>query len=449
MTATALSAALTANTEHVACFGRDGVQHRWPQLVAAASRVCVNVRETAEQRWALNLDDSFEFAAALLGCWAAGKTPVLAPSALLASADQDIAIDGVIQAADAPPTARKQIVWQHLTDTRERITSIAATAQLVLYTSGTTGNPKEVRRCVRNIEAELAVLESLWGAGIGASRVYATVAHRHVYGLLFRVLWPLLARRPLATFDLQYPEQLVDGGGTGQVLVASPALLKRIGHLPAESARWRAVFSSGGLLPEDAAADTMRVLGAAAIEVLGSTETSGVAWRQQSAPGATSWRALPSVAIRVARDEHLEVRSPFSGEPDWLHMGDRVQLADDGAFALLGRGDHVVKIEDKRISLAQIERFLMDSPWIADAAAVALHDAARQYVGVVLKLSDSGTSELARHGRSAFNEHLKESLRARIEAVALPRKFRYLEQIPVDAQGKRQRAVLEDLFGPQ
>ena len=62
-------------------------------------------------------------------------------------------------------------------------------------------------------------------------------------------------------------------------------------------------------------------------------------------------------------------------------MGDRVRFAGDGCFELLGRGDHLAKIEDKRVSLAEIERYLLETPWITDAACVALEDGRRQYVG--------------------------------------------------------------------
>jgi acyl-coenzyme A synthetase/AMP-(fatty) acid ligase len=448
VTTSALSAALGADTSHVACFGRDGQQYRWLDLVAAASRVSAAVDQAAGQRWAVNLDGTFEFAAALLGCWAAGKTPVLAPRPLLEN-DDSLSIDGVIQSAESATKARTRIIWEHLADTRQRIREIAPTSELVLYTSGSTGTPKEVCRSVRNVEAELAVLESLWGERIGSCSVYSTVSHRHVYGMLFRVLWPLLNRRPLATFDLEYPEQLIGGSRMGHVLISSPALLKRIGHLADCAGGWRAVFSSGGLLPSDAAADAMRVLGACPVEVLGSTETSGVAWRQQLSRDATSWKAMPTVEIRAGADELLEVCSPFTGQSGWLQMGDMIRMADDGSFDLLGRGDHLAKIEDKRVSLAEIEHYLLQSPWVQDAAAVGLDDGARQYVGVVLQLSDAGASELQRCGRRAFNELLKRSLRTKIEPIALPRKFRYLDEIPVDPQGKRQQTKLRELFQPQ
>ena len=439
---TALAAALVADTDHVACFDRDGTEQRWSGLVSTASRVHERLAHSAASRWVLNLDRPSEFAAAMLGCWAAGKTPVLAPPTLLAGVPA-IEFDGVIEPTASLTMARERIAWEQLPETKRRSEEIAPSAELVLYTSGSTGVPKEVRRAAHNVEAELAVLESLWGGPLGRARFFTTVSHRHVYGMLFSVLWPLLNRRPFANFVLEYPEQLIDGCGNAQALVSSPALLKRIGHLPSGSASWQAVFSSGGLLPPSAATDTERVLGACPIEVLGSTETSGVAWRSRRSAHTPCFTAMPRVETRAGVDDFLEARSPFSGEPSWLTMGDRVRFAGDGCFELLGRGDHLAKIEDKRVSLAEIERFLLETPWVTDAACVALENERRQYVGAVLQLSAQGAAELAGVGRRSFNERLKAVLRPRIDGVAMPRKFRYVEAIPVDTQGKRQPAMID------
>lgn len=442
----ALTASAVADTDHVACFNRAGDERGWQDLLAAAARVAERVGHSRGRRWALNLEDTFEFTAALLGCWAARKTPVVAPAPMLEGHAASLSFDGVIESAETATPARERIVWEKLELTSARIAEIASTAELVLYTSGSTGTPKEISRQVHNLEAELAVLESLWGATLAGARVFTTVSHRHVYGLLFSVLWPLLNRRPFATFRLEFPEQLVDGRGSGQALVSSPALLKRIGHLGAGPRAWRAVFSSGGLLPSDAAADATRVLGVCPTEVLGSTETSGVAWRRQLEPDATAFTTLPRVETRASTDDCLEARSPFSGQPSWLRMGDQVRFAGGGRFELLGRGDHLAKIEDKRVSLAEIERYLLESPWIKDVAAVALDDGTRQYVGIVARLTADGAAALTSRGRRSFSDALKATLKSRIERVAVPRKFRYVEAIPVDAQGKRQPAILAQLF---
>jgi acyl-coenzyme A synthetase/AMP-(fatty) acid ligase len=394
----------------------------------------------------VQLDDTFQFAAAMLGCWAAGKTPVLVAMPLPATDGSPLALDGVIESTASPTGVGERLVWERLAPTTTRIETIASSAEIVLYTSGSTGVPKEVSRRLHNIEAELAVLELLWGDELGDARVYSTVSPRHVYGMLFSVLWPLFYRRPFATFRLEFPEQLASADGAGEGLVSSPALLKRIGHLSAGTGSWRTVFSSGGLLPAEAAADATRVLGSCPVEVLGSTETSGVAWRRQLAGLSDAFEAMPSVETRLGEDGLLEVRSPFSGQGGWLRMGDRVRFDTAGRIELLGRGDHLAKIEDKRVSLAEIERYLRESPWIADAAAVALDDGKRQFIGAVVQLNAAGRAELSRRGARAFNVELKAALRTRLEPLALPRKIRHVDAIPVDSQGKRRPAALQELF---
>jgi len=442
VTGSRLTGLLTQAGDWTACFGHDGSQHRWRELLAQAAGVQTRLAELDGERWAVNLNDTYCFTAALLGCLAAGRTPVLAPAPMLAAAADALALDGVIEPESATTQAPQRLVWQRLESIPAALPAIDPQASLVLFTSGSTGVPKEVGRRVRNLEAELTALEALWGEDLRGCRVFSTVSHRHVYGLLFRVLWPLLERRPFATFDLEYPEQLLGDAGAGNALISSPALLKRVGHLPPASGQWRAIFSSGGVLAGEAVTDATRVLGVCPTQILGSTETSGVGWRSQ-APG---FRALPGVEARITADDLLEVRSEFSGQDGWVPLGDRVRFNDDGSFALLGRADHVAKIEDKRVSLTEIERCLLEHAWVKEAAALALEDGARQYVGAAVELSDAGRAALTQRGRAAVTAALKGAVRGRVDPVAVPRAFRFPEVLPVDAQGKRQVARLKELF---
>jgi acyl-coenzyme A synthetase/AMP-(fatty) acid ligase len=233
------------------------------------------------------------------------------------------------------------------------------------------------------------------------------------------LLWPLVRGRAFATFNFEYPENLLGEASAGNTLVSSPALLKRIGHLtePAATA-WNAVFTSGGLLPAQAAADVLRLLGCCPAEVLGSTETSGVAWRQQQPGVDEHWHTLPEVRVRQ----------------------------DDEGFLLLGRGDHIVKIEEKRVSLAEIEQFATQLPTVSDAAAAALDDGVRQCIGLVVQLSEAGRSELDDQGRKRLSNSIRRALRGKLDPVAVPKKYRYVDAIPVNPQGKRQPAVIQELF---
>ncbi|MCV6071529.1 AMP-binding protein, partial [Escherichia coli] len=71
------------------------------------------------------------------------------------------------------------------------------------------------------------------------------------------------------------------------MLVSSPALLKRLNeeHNPVAI---RCVFSSGGPLPNQAAQHSHLLFGSLPIEVFGSTETGGIAYRQQHV-ASTPW----------------------------------------------------------------------------------------------------------------------------------------------------------------
>jgi 3-hydroxymyristoyl/3-hydroxydecanoyl-(acyl carrier protein) dehydratase len=240
----------------------------------------------------------------------------------------------------------------------------------------------------------------------------------------------------------------------------------------------RAVFSSGGPLTAKAADDAAALFGVAPIEIYGSSESGGIAWRCREAAtpgnatdpdpnhivgdvGDESWAALPGVQWRVDPDEGvLEVRSPHLRDADWLRMADRAAIADSGdndsdapRFLLQGRTDRIVKLAEKRISLDAIERRLFASPLVAEARVVLPHvpkssiassTAPSRRAGIVafVVLSESGRVALAANGKLALNRQLKAALSDTVEAVALPRSWRYLEALPLDAQGKTTQAEL-------
>ncbi len=446
MTVFPLSRVLAIESGHVVCFDRKGREVAWPEFVQTVGGLAAELSASQARYWALNTSNSFEYGCALFACWSAGKTPVLAPEHMLTSRKHGLEFDGVI--GSGGPDSKPVISFDEvaLADPVDPI--IPSTSDLVLFTSGSTGQPTQVQRSILNIEAELGVLESLWGETIGDARIYSTVSHRHVYGMLFRLLWPLVTQRAFAVFNFEYPENLLGEVSAGAALVTSPALLKRVGHLedPADTP-WRAVFSSGGMLPEYAAKDASRLLGVCPTEVLGSTETSGVACRQQLEKGSAElWHSMPEVRVRQDEEGFLEVSSPFMGLSNWHRMGDKVRLETNRSFELLGRGDHIVKIEEKRVSLAEIEQRAVELPSVVDAAAVALEDGARQFVGLVVQLSEPGLAEMNEQGNKQVNATIRAALRSKLDPVAVPKKFRFVDVVPVNAQGKRQPEVLRALF---
>jgi acyl-coenzyme A synthetase/AMP-(fatty) acid ligase len=404
-------------------------------------------------RFALYLNDSIEFAAALFGAWQAGKIICLPsdtlPATCTALHPEVDAYLGDFPSACAPLLPREG----SRLSTDAFIPLDADFAGLVVYTSGSTGAPQAIPKKLSQLATEVATLEQLFGDDMGGADVVATVSHQHIYGLLFKVLWPLGAARPIHARSLTYPEELAQTTVAHDcVLISSPAHLKRLPDSPAwanAAHRVRTVFSSGGPLPVEVAHATTRLLGRAPVEVYGSSETGGIAWRQRRAGADDNWSLMPGVESRINVDgDVLEIRSPHLSDANWFRTSDRARAVADGRLAIQGRVDRIVKIEEKRISLDLMEAQLMQSSLVHDARMLVI-DGHRQQVAAFVVLSATGAAMLAASGKHALNHRLRDQLANAVERVALPRRWRYLAALPTNAQGKTTQAALAALLADE
>jgi acyl-CoA synthetase (AMP-forming)/AMP-acid ligase II/3-hydroxymyristoyl/3-hydroxydecanoyl-(acyl carrier protein) dehydratase len=442
---------------------RGDVQVLHHELLARVRAWAALGRRSAATQVALYHDDSLEFAAALVGAWLSGKTVWLGadtlPASCVALAGQVGAFWGEFPDAYAPCMPAAGEDWNDAFDAAPPGPDFPA---LVVYTSGSTGSPVPIRKQLSQLTSELAALESQFGAGLHGADVVSTVSHQHIYGLLFRVLWPLHAGRPIHAARHEFPETLAPALAARRcVLLASPAHLKRLPeYLDWSGAREmvRTVFSSGGMLEPEAARHAADLLGRAPVEVYGSSETGGVAWRQRRMDAADeAWTPLPGVDWRRDAGGLLEVCSAHAGAHGWQPLADRVEesghdSAGRARFVLRGRADRIVKIEEKRVSLDAIEAALRATGLVRDARVLACPDSAggaahgRQVLAAVVVPDGAGRALLEEGGKHALNARLRTLLAAGFEAVALPRRWRYLDSLPVNAQGKTTQAQLLALF---
>ena len=259
------------------------------------------------------------------------------------------------------------------------------------------------------------------------------------------MLWPLCAGRPFVRKQLAFPEDLQRASRECPTFawVASPALLKRMGDnldWPALSAV-RRVFSSGGALPAEAARSLHQRLQQWPTEILGSSETGGIAWRQADEP----WQPFADVELALDSDGALLVSSPYMPPGHVEHTADAAQIAADGRFELQGRLDRIVKLEEKRISLPMLEQALSTHDWVAEARMGVVQEN-RASLGTLLVLSESGLHALRNQGRRAVTEELRQHLGLHCETLALPRRWRFLRQLPFNSQGKLPQADVEGLL---
>lgn len=405
------------------------------QLQQRALRLAGALQARGAQRLALYLEDAGELAIALLGAWRAGAS-VLLP-------------------ADAQPQTRQRLseqsdLWLDSLDALDGQALAPATldldaCRLTLYTSGSSGEPKLIDKTLRQLANEVEALEHLWGADLVGATILGSVSTQHIYGLLFRVLWPLCAGRPFCRRALPFSEDLQRESLPQPAFawVASPALLKRMGDnldWPALAAV-RRVFSSGGALPSEAAGELRGRLGQWPSEIYGSSETGGIAWRQ----GGELWQPFPGVALTLNAEGALRIASPYLPAGHIEQSADAAELHADGRFALRGRLDRIVKLEEKRISLPMLEQALMTHEWVADAR-LGVVQKGRAFLGALLALSPAGLHALRNQGRKAVTEALRRHLAGHCEAIALPRRWRLLLELPYSSQGKLAQAEVERLL---
>ncbi|WP_416052879.1 AMP-binding enzyme [Cupriavidus basilensis] len=146
------------------------------------------------------------------------------------------------------------------------------------------------------------------------------------------------------------------------------------------------------------------------------------------------------------QDGFLAVCSAHLPDDGWFQCADHVLPAPDGGFTLAGRADRIVKIEEKRVSLTQVEQALAASPLVREAQVVLLELDIGTRLGAVVVPSESGAAMLAGQGRAALLAALRARLADAVDAVALPRRWSFAEALPCNAQGKTTQAMLRDVF---
>jgi acyl-CoA synthetase (AMP-forming)/AMP-acid ligase II len=382
----------------------------------------------AYSRVALSCQDTWRFAVNLFALLSNGATIIVPanaqPETLTALAWE---VDRIIDDDFVPSLGE----W--------RAAPVADQMLLQFHTSGSTGASKRIGRSLAQMDVEIAALDSLWGKELEGAPTMATVPHQHVYGLTFKLLWPLAAGRPFFTRQHDLWEDVLADLPPGAILVTSPSHLTRLGGLPPVVHAPRLVLSAGAPLPEAAALAARDLLRVPVSEIYGSTETGAIATRKRDGDEG-AWSPLPCYGIRRNGAGLLELDA--FGET--ITLADRIDLEGDGRFHLRGRADRIAKIEGKRIDLDDVERILTALDEVETASVLVLKGAT---LAAVVVPSAAGRDHLDKLGSFRFSRRLRKAVGRSLEPAGLPRRWRFVESMPVAAMGKRRACDMSALFG--
>lgn len=157
------------------------------------------------------------------------------------------------------------------------------------------------------------------------------------------------------------------------------------------------------------------------------------------------WLPFPGVNFHQ-EDDACRVTSPLIHEAEGLQLDDILHFDSEGLFSIAGRRGRVVKIEEKRISLNEIERRLLELDGVCEAAALPVTRGGRQGIGVLLVLDEAVRQRWHLQDKKAQEFAWRRALLPWLEPVAVPRYWRIVDEMPVNSMNKRVYAQLEELF---
>jgi long-chain acyl-CoA synthetase len=156
----------------------------------------------------------------------------------------------------------------------------------------------------------------------------------------------------------------------------------------------------------------------------------------------TLWLRTPMTLTGYLNDTAASARAVQDG---WFVTGDRMRRDAEGFFYFLGRADDRMQVGGENVYPIEVERVLESHPAVAQAAVVALPDAAKHEVPVAFVVLEPG--------QAADEAALKAHALAQGPAYAHPRRVAVLDAMPLSAANKIDRKLLArwalERFGPR
>jgi acetyl-CoA synthetase len=150
--------------------------------------------------------------------------------------------------------------------------------------------------------------------------------------------------------------------------------------------------------------------------------------------------AWPGMMRTVFGDHQRFVQTYFSTFPGLYFTGDGARRDEDGFYWLTGRVDDVINVAGHRLGTAEIESALVAHPKVAEAAVVGYpHEIKGQgiYAYVNLKVAETPNEELRRE--------LVAWVRQEISPIAAPDLLQWAPGLPKTRSGKIMRRILRKI----
>ena len=352
---------------------------------------------------------------------------------------------------------------------------------LMLYTSGTTGQPKGVVLSHSNVRAQIESLSEAWGWQEDDHIILHLPLH-HVHGIvnvLSSALWNGATCEVLPRFRaVDVWERLARADAT--LYMAVPTVYRRLidawddADLDTREA-WtagaracRLMVSGSAALPVPTLERWETLTQHRLLERYGMTEIGmGLSnpLKGERRPGYVG-TPLPGVEARLVDDDeqtvedgasgHIQIRGPavfseYWRRPEetnaaftvdgWFRTGDQA-VVEDGAWRILGRSSvDILKTGGEKISALEIEEVLRSHDEVSDCAVVGIPDVDwGDRVCAAVVVTDQAT---------ITPEELRSFAKSRLAPYKVPKDVQIVDGLPRNAMGKVTKPAVRDLFAPE
>lgn len=363
--------------------------------------------------------------------------------------------------------------WFAVNGTREREEGPDDLAQII-FTSGTTGQPKGVMVSHENLNSNIASILSYLRLTHEDS-LPAVLPFVYAYGNSVMLSHLTVGARLVVNSQLVYPQVLIETMREKEVTgfsgVAShfAVMLRHPGFQSTSLPALRYMTSAGGPMPKPYLDKIRAAFPALDFHVMyGQTEATarlaslepGEIFRKPGSAG----RQIPGVSLKIIRNDGTEsdpgevgeivasgknVMKGYWRDPEntgkvlqqgWLHTGDLGYLDEEGYLYITGRSSEMIKSGGYRVDPAEIEEVLLRHPAIEEAGAVGDEDLVLGEVVVCFIVCKPGME-------ASKNEILAHCAR-NLAHYKCPRDVRFLVALPRSLNGKLLRRSLKDLLKP-
>ena len=325
---------------------------------------------------------------------------------------------------------------------------------LLVYTSGTTGEPKGAMHTRAGLQA--GALAAIAAQGLNPqSRVLSVLPLFHVGGLCIQTLPALAVGAKVRLHPRFEADAWFDAVATWRptTTLLVPAVMKALIDHP----RWAtadlsslAFVNSGSQIVPRALIDAFHARGVPVAQVYGATETGPVSIvlkpDEAMAHAGMAGRPAIGVQLRLAEDGEILLKAPNlmrayhrSAEPSfdnegWFHTGDLARAHEGGFIEVVGRKSELIISGGENIHPAEIEHLVAAMPGVAACAVVGQADERWGEVPVLVVVRQQGQHVEA--------EAILAALAHRLARFKQPRRVVFVASLPTTALGKVARSEM-------